>query len=83
MNWEIVIRLIGNIFMRMQSAERRSSEDQCRNEEQEGEAGKKVSAGESAKIETVKYLLVCQRPHVRASWCPRAATVIRAQNLLS
>ncbi len=71
--------MIGNIFMRMQSAERRSSEDQCREEK----AGKKVSAGESAKIETVKYLLICQRPHVRASWCPRAATGIRAQNLLS
>ena len=71
MNCEIMIRMIGNIFMRMQSAERRSSEDQCRG----GEAGKKVSAGESAKIETVKYLLICQRSHVRASCCPRAATV--------
>lgn len=32
--------------------------------DRQGDAGKKVSAGESAKIETMNYLLFYQRPHV-------------------
>lgn len=41
--------------------------DIARRKEKKWDAGKNVSVGESAKIETVNYLLICQRPHVHAS----------------